>query len=92
MATRIITGPEDCKSNHMSRCVAREGFRYRHNSSVLAFLDAVYDWAETHYSRGGDTIVECFDTDDVLRQFRTLNEVKAYCRLLSDREEDIRNA
>ena len=45
----------------------------------VAFIDSVYAVCEANYDAGGDTVVECFDPDEILDQFKTLDEVRKYC-------------
>lgn len=49
-------------------------------SEVYRFIDDVYLVCERNYDCGGDTVVECFDSDDILEEFDSLDDVKEYCR------------
>lgn len=42
----------------------------------IAFVDSVYELCERNYDAGGDMIVECYDPDDVVRDFKTLDDVR----------------
>lgn len=44
-----------------------------------ALVDAVYYACEQHYDAGGDTVVECFDPDDILAEFETVDDAREYC-------------
>lgn len=45
----------------------------------VAFVDAVFALGEANYDNGGDTLVECFDPDEILAEFKDLNEAKEFC-------------
>jgi hypothetical protein len=47
----------------------------------VTFVDEVYAICEKNYSRGGDTICECWTPEEVLRGFKTLDDVRTYCGL-----------
>jgi hypothetical protein len=37
--------------------------------------------AQRNYENGGDAIVECFDREDCEKEFKTIEDVKQFCRL-----------
>lgn len=47
----------------------------------IAFVDAVYELCERNYEVGGDAIVECFEPEDVIEMFTTLDDVKEHIGL-----------
>ena len=65
------------------RCYKHWLFAVRDSDSV-AFVDSVYAFCEEHYSQGGDEIVECFTPTEILKEFDTLNDVKAFIRIRLD--------
>lgn len=48
----------------------------------IDFVDSVYRFCETNYERGGDTIVETFEPEEICDEFKTLDEVKERCKFL----------
>jgi hypothetical protein len=56
------------------------------------FADEVYVWAEANYDSGGDVIVEATEPWELVKQYKTLAEVKEVCEIREDYAEDIRNA
>jgi hypothetical protein len=44
-----------------------------------AFVREVRAVCELNYEVGGDEIVECFTDEEIVEQFKTLEEVKDYC-------------
>lgn len=48
---------------------------------VIEFVDSVYHECEQNYEAGGDTIVECFEPNEIVEEFKTLNEMRKYCGL-----------
>jgi len=57
---------------------------------AVALVDEIYAAAEEHYNQGGDQIVECFTPDEVLSTFRSVEEAKEHCNILTDRAKDQR--
>ena len=47
----------------------------------IAFVDAVYTLCESHYSEGGDTVVETFHPREILMEFKNIKDVREYCGL-----------
>jgi hypothetical protein len=45
----------------------------------IEFVDQVYAMCEKHYSDGGDTIVECYTPQEILEEFKTLDDAKERC-------------
>lgn len=64
------------KSNTMQRFSSH----VNGENEVYRFIDDVYLVCERNYDCGGDTVVECFDSDDILEEFDSLDDVKEYCR------------
>lgn len=56
----------------------------------LAFVDSVFFLCEENYSRGGDTVCECFIPSEILDEFETLEDVKSYIGLKLDQEANAR--
>lgn len=48
----------------------------------IDFVDSVYHLCETNYERGGDTIVETFEPQEICDEFKTLKEVKEHCKMV----------
>jgi hypothetical protein len=63
-----------------------------HTTAQLKRAAKIFQWAAQNYENGGSWIVETYTTDEVIRDFKTLADAKRYCKLMHDREEDIRNA
>ena len=49
-------------------------------------------WALDNYEKGGSFIIECFTDEEIDAQFNSLAAAKRYCKLMKDREDDIRNS
>ncbi len=47
----------------------------------IALVDAVYLLCEKNYIAGGDSVVECFTPQEILRDFRTVEAAKSFCGL-----------
>jgi len=47
----------------------------------IQFVDAVFDMCERHYSDGGDVVVETMDPAEIVKEFKTLDDVRSYCGL-----------
>lgn len=56
----------------------------------IEFVDSVYHLAEQHYCHGGDNIVECLDPEDILKEFKNLNDVREYAGLKIEQELNAR--
>ena len=81
---------ENAKSDEIRLRWTKDKFD-KYGPSVLARLDAIYDWAENHY-KFGQWIIETHDTDEILRSFDTVGEVRKYCRRMEERNQECRNA
>jgi hypothetical protein len=55
------------------------------------FCRKVQNWASENYERGGDVIVECFEDDEIMSRFESLDDVKRFCKLRKEREDDVRS-
>lgn len=55
----------------------------------IEFVDNIYAWAEKNYQKGGDTIVECMDPNEVLSEFKTLGEAIRMCKIRKDHSDEI---
>ena len=57
------------------------------------FIKEVRDWAHANYGRsfGASSIIECFTDEDIIRQFKSLDDVIAHASLLDDVHRDITN-
>ena len=51
----------------------------------------ILHWAEDNYETGGHWIVETMELDEIKDEFKTLEEAQEYCRLMQEKEEDIKN-
>lgn len=51
----------------------------KYTEEQIAFVDQVFEVAERNYSRGGDTIVECYGPEEILEEFKTLEDVRESC-------------
>lgn len=47
----------------------------------IEFVDSVFEVCERNYSRGGDVVVECYTPEEILDEFKTLNDVREFCGL-----------
>lgn len=47
----------------------------------IEFVDSVYALCEKNYEAGGDTVAECMEPNEVLEQFKTLDDVREFCGL-----------
>ena len=56
----------------------------------LAFVDNVYELCAKNYSAGGDTVIECYEPWTVVENFRTLDEVRSFCGLRVEAEQNAR--
>lgn len=56
----------------------------------LILVDAIYAECEDHYDNGGDTIVECFSPSEILAEFKSVQDAKAYCGLKVEQELNTR--
>lgn len=45
------------------------------------FVKRVKEIANRNYDAGGDVIIETMSDEDILREFKTLKQVKGYCGL-----------
>ena len=66
--------------------------RWQADASIrdIHFVDKVYKLCEDNYEAGGDWICECYEPDDILETFKDLDEVKAHCGIITDKEKDCR--
>jgi hypothetical protein len=76
------------KSNTLTRCYGR--WQAGATAQQIAFVDSVFELAERNYDAGGDTIVECWEPDEILDRFRNLDDVRTFCGMNIDRELDAR--
>lgn len=56
----------------------------------IAFVDSVYALAEKNYDSGGDTIVEAMEPQEIVAEFKTLNDAKSYVGLRIEQELNAR--
>lgn len=56
----------------------------------LAFVDDVYELCERNYSAGGDTICECYEPSEIVKEFKTLADVRDFCGLRVEAEQNAR--
>lgn len=56
----------------------------------IEFVDSVYALAEEHYEAGGDTIVEAMEPQEILAEFKSLNDAKSYVGLRIEQELNAR--
>jgi hypothetical protein len=56
----------------------------------IEFVDSVFALCEKNYSAGGDTVAECFTPEEILEQFKTLDDVRSYCGLRVEAEANAR--
>lgn len=59
-------------------------------SEQVEFVDSVYALCEENYAAGGDVICETFSPKEILAEFTSLKEVKAFCKLHVDAETNAR--
>jgi hypothetical protein len=52
--------------------------------SDIELVDAVYLLCEQNYESGGDVIVECYEPDCILSEFKTVEEAKKYYELYEE--------
>ena len=45
----------------------------------VELVDAIFKECEDHYDAGGDTVVECMSPEEILLEFRSVEEAKEYC-------------
>ena len=45
------------------------------------FVKEVRDLCTRNYDKGGDTIIECYTDEEIVSEFKTLDEVKKFCGL-----------
>jgi hypothetical protein len=50
-------------------------------SEQQAFVDEVKRVCTDNYEAGGDTIIECYTDEQILKEFKTMDEVKDFCGL-----------
>lgn len=58
----------------------------------LAFADSVYADAESTYESGGQWVVEAMEPWEVVADFKTVADARAYMELKQDRYEDVRGS
>ena len=56
----------------------------------VTFVDSIYAECEKHYSNGGDLIVECYSPQEILAQFKSIQDAKEYCGLKVEQELNAR--
>jgi hypothetical protein len=47
----------------------------------IDLVDSIYAECEAHYNAGGDSVVECFEPQEVLNELKTLEGAREYCGL-----------
>lgn len=72
-------GGPNMKSATMRECYADWYKQAEYKQAEL--VDAIYAECEANYDKGGDTIVECFSPDEVLNEFKSVQEAKEFCQL-----------
>lgn len=45
----------------------------------IELADVIFKECEDHYADGGDTVVECMSPEEVLEEFKTIEDAKKYC-------------
>jgi hypothetical protein len=56
----------------------------------IDFVDSVFAECEKHYNAGGDNVVETFEPDEIVQQFKSLDDVREYCGLKVEQESNAR--
>ena len=49
-------------------------------------------WAIENYDEGGHWIAETMELEEIAEEFKTLQQAKEHCRVVQDRQEDIKNS
>ena len=87
--TKFLFDKAEAKSR-MVRKLSDEQFD-EYGSEVIARLDAICDWAEQNYEKG-NWLVETHTVEDICKSFVSLADAKRYCKLMCDREQDVRGS
>jgi hypothetical protein len=56
----------------------------------VAFVDEILAACERNYEAGADVIVECYGPAEILAQFTSLDDVRAFVRVHNSRAADAR--
>lgn len=56
----------------------------------IELADNIYHICEQNYSAGGDTIVECYTPEEIIEQFKTVDQVKSLIGLKIEQELNAR--
>ena len=59
-------------------------------AQTIEFVKSVYKLCTDNYDAGGDTIVECFSPQEIVNQFKSLEEVKEFCGIKIEQELNAR--
>jgi len=54
------------------------------------FPSQVRELAQLNYEAGGSYIIECFTDEEILEEFKTLDDVKTYCKLKCEQATNCR--
>ena len=60
------------------------------SETQVDLVDAIYKTCEDNYENGGDTIVECYTPDEILAEFSSVDDAKAFCGLMTEAESNHR--
>lgn len=60
------------------------------SETQVELVDAIYKTCEDNYENGGDTIVECYTPDEILAEFSSVDDAKAFCGIRIESELNAR--
>ena len=81
-------GIEMFKNERVKRNFKKHGNKFTTAQYELA--DEILTFCHTNYGNGGDIIVECYEFEEILDSFKTLEDVKTFIDTQLDREKDCR--
>jgi len=57
----------------------------------IKLLKSIKRWAKANYetSHGASTIIECYDDEQILIEFKTLKAAKERCKLLDEQNANV---
>jgi len=70
--------------SHMMQCGIYMTWMASASAEAIEHVDAVFALCELNYKAGGDYVVECYGPEDILAQFKTLDDVRRFCGLQNE--------
>lgn len=64
--------------------------KYTMTEKQQAFVAQVREVCQRNYEAGGDVVMECMTDAEIVKEFKTIKDVKEYCEMQVEQEQNAR--